>query len=60
LLNIYTAAVVNQCALEHDLELFDVGDATEVGERGLTLRFVIHQIMLIGSEGVTAEDKKLV
>ncbi|KAF8953252.1 multidrug resistance-associated ABC transporter [Flammula alnicola] len=29
--------VIKQCALEHDLELFDAGDATEVGERGLTL-----------------------
>ncbi|KAF8965967.1 ABC transporter type 1, transmembrane domain-containing protein [Flammula alnicola] len=29
--------VIKQCALERDLELFDAGDATEVGERGLTL-----------------------
>ncbi|KAF9483592.1 multidrug resistance-associated ABC transporter [Pholiota conissans] len=29
--------VLKQCALEHDLQLFDAGDATEVGERGLTL-----------------------
>ncbi|KDR83065.1 hypothetical protein GALMADRAFT_238871 [Galerina marginata CBS 339.88] len=29
--------VLRQCALEHDLELFDAGDNTEVGERGLTL-----------------------
>ncbi|KAF8957025.1 multidrug resistance-associated ABC transporter [Flammula alnicola] len=29
--------VIRQCALERDLELFDAGDATEVGERGLTL-----------------------
>ncbi|KAF4617819.1 hypothetical protein D9613_006245 [Agrocybe pediades] len=29
--------VIRQCALEHDLELFDAGDQTEVGERGLTL-----------------------
>ncbi|KAH9480765.1 ATP-binding cassette transporter abc4 [Psilocybe cubensis] len=29
--------VLNQCALERDLELFDAGDETEVGERGLTL-----------------------
>ncbi|PPQ77073.1 hypothetical protein CVT25_014886, partial [Psilocybe cyanescens] len=29
--------VIYQCALKHDLELFDAGDATEVGERGLTL-----------------------
>lgn len=31
-------AVLHQCALERDLELFDAGDATEVGEKGLTLR----------------------
>ncbi|KDR83044.1 hypothetical protein GALMADRAFT_134555 [Galerina marginata CBS 339.88] len=29
--------VIKQCALERDLDLFDAGDATEVGERGLTL-----------------------
>ncbi|KAG8882432.1 hypothetical protein FRB97_008247, partial [Tulasnella sp. 331] len=29
--------VLHQCALETDLKLFDAGDATEVGEKGLTL-----------------------
>ncbi|KAF9553714.1 multidrug resistance-associated ABC transporter [Agrocybe pediades] len=29
--------VLYQCALERDLELFDAGDLTEVGERGITL-----------------------
>lgn len=29
--------VVHQCALERDFTLFDAGDATEVGEKGLTL-----------------------
>ncbi|KAF9013115.1 hypothetical protein BDQ17DRAFT_1419297 [Cyathus striatus] len=29
--------VLRQCALEQDIELFDAGDLTEVGERGLTL-----------------------
>ncbi|KAJ7634724.1 P-loop containing nucleoside triphosphate hydrolase protein [Roridomyces roridus] len=29
--------VIHQCALERDLELFDAGDASEVGEKGLTL-----------------------
>jgi hypothetical protein len=33
--------VLHQCALERDLELFDAGDQTEVGERGLTLRLAI-------------------
>ena len=32
--------VLQQCALEPDLELFEAGDQTEVGERGLTLRQV--------------------
>ncbi|EKM58631.1 uncharacterized protein PHACADRAFT_90147 [Phanerochaete carnosa HHB-10118-sp] len=29
--------VLRQCALERDLSLFDAGDQTEVGERGVTL-----------------------
>jgi ABC-type multidrug transport system fused ATPase/permease subunit len=29
--------VLYQCALEPDLELFEAGDETEVGEKGLTL-----------------------
>ncbi|KIP03522.1 hypothetical protein PHLGIDRAFT_534840 [Phlebiopsis gigantea 11061_1 CR5-6] len=29
--------VIRQCALDRDLSLFDAGDATEVGERGVTL-----------------------
>ncbi|KDR83062.1 hypothetical protein GALMADRAFT_57261 [Galerina marginata CBS 339.88] len=29
--------VIHQCALTHDLELFDAGDETEVSEKGLTL-----------------------
>lgn len=34
--------VLYQCGLEHDLQLFDAGDLTEVGEKGLTLRFVMY------------------
>lgn len=30
--------VIDQCALRTDLGLFDAGDMTEVGEKGLTLR----------------------
>ncbi|KAI0666643.1 multidrug resistance-associated ABC transporter [Trametes maxima] len=30
--------VIKQCALERDLSLFDAGDKTEVGEKGITLR----------------------
>ena len=29
--------VIYQCALKRDLSLFDAGDMTEVGEKGLTL-----------------------
>ncbi|EIM80350.1 P-loop containing nucleoside triphosphate hydrolase protein [Stereum hirsutum FP-91666 SS1] len=29
--------VIHQCGLTHDLSLFDAGDETEIGERGLTL-----------------------
>ena len=32
--------VIKQCALERDLTLFDAGDKTEVGEKGITLRYV--------------------
>lgn len=32
--------VIEQCALKRDLTLFDAGDQTEVGEKGLTLRSV--------------------
>ncbi|KAH9951515.1 hypothetical protein B0H21DRAFT_775731 [Amylocystis lapponica] len=31
--------VIDQCALGRDLSLFEAGDKTEVGEKGLTLRF---------------------
>ena len=31
--------VLEQCALKPDLELFDAGDQTEVGEKGITLRY---------------------
>lgn len=32
--------VIEQCALKRDLELFAAGDQTEVGEKGITLRYV--------------------
>ncbi|KAJ3890747.1 P-loop containing nucleoside triphosphate hydrolase protein [Lentinula edodes] len=32
-------SVLDQCGLERDLSLFEAGDMTEVGEKGLTLRF---------------------
>lgn len=39
--------VVYQCALERDFELFDAGDKTEVGEKGLSLRFVSNVLSFI-------------
>ncbi|KAF8889981.1 multidrug resistance-associated ABC transporter [Gymnopilus junonius] len=33
--------VIYQCALKRDIELFEAGDMTEVGEKGLTLRQVV-------------------
>jgi hypothetical protein len=37
-------SVVYQCGLERDLSLFEAGDETEVGEKGLTLRWVLSLI----------------
>ena len=37
--------VLEQCALKRDLELFDAGDQTEVGEKGLTLRYVSSELV---------------
>ena len=36
--------VIEQCALKTDLALFDAGDQTEVGEKGITLRYVYSHI----------------
>jgi ABC-type multidrug transport system fused ATPase/permease subunit len=43
--------VIYQCGLKRDLSLFDAGDLTEVGEKGLTLRSVwyIHKRALLES-----------
>lgn len=32
--------VIEQCCLKPDLSLFEAGDLTEIGEKGLTLRYV--------------------
>ena len=32
------SVVIEQCALKRDIALFDAGDETEVGEKGITLR----------------------
>ena len=34
-------AVIYQCGLTRDLALFDAGDQTEVGEKGITLRYAV-------------------
>ncbi len=39
--------VLKQCALERDLSLWEAGDLTEVGEKGLTLRFLFFNLKLV-------------
>ena len=34
-------SVIKQCALEQDLSLWKASDMTEVGEKGLTLRYAL-------------------
>ena len=54
-------AVIDQCALRRDLSLFDAGDQTEVGEKGITLRFVtvvLHQTLRLTPRAVAV--RKLV
>lgn len=34
-------SVIYQCGLKRDLTLFEAGDQTEVGEKGLTLRLAL-------------------
>lgn len=36
--SLMTPLVIYQCGLRRDLGLLEAGDATEVGEKGLTLR----------------------
>ena len=33
--------VIHQCALTPDIRLFKSGDETQVGERGITLRYAL-------------------
>lgn len=58
-------SVIHQCALTRDLRLFKAGDATEVGEKGLTLRCVHNTSELLTTATnlcvthyVLVEDKK--
>jgi hypothetical protein len=48
ILNLLTVlcAVLYQVGLERDLALLDAGDMTEVGEKGLTLRYVFLSTMV--------------
>ena len=46
-MSILWQTVIRQCALERDLELFEAGDATEVGEKGLTLRYAMPYLFRI-------------
>ena len=52
-------SVIRQCALEQDLSLWKAGDMTEVGEKGLTLRYALSvnaYIHLLNAS--TAADKR--
>jgi hypothetical protein len=42
--------VLYQCALVQDIGMFEAGDATEVGEKGLTLRSVAFLRMKWGAQ----------
>ncbi|KAF7339970.1 ATP-binding cassette transporter [Mycena venus] len=54
--------VLHQCALERDLELFEAGDATEVGEKGLTLsggqkaRITLARAIYANTETILLDD----
>ncbi|KAF8816580.1 P-loop containing nucleoside triphosphate hydrolase protein [Phlegmacium glaucopus] len=48
--------VLHQCALERDLGLFDAGDKTEVGERGLTLRVTLARAIYSSAEILLLDD----
>ncbi|KAI5991472.1 hypothetical protein EDD15DRAFT_2275310 [Pisolithus albus] len=48
--------VVYQCALERDLELFEAGDRTEVGEKGLTLRVTLARAVYSNAEILLLDD----
>ncbi|KAI6045165.1 hypothetical protein EDC04DRAFT_2638851 [Pisolithus marmoratus] len=48
--------VIYQCALERDLELFEAGDRTEVGEKGLTLRVTLARAVYSNAEILLLDD----
>ncbi len=58
------APVIKQCALERDLSLFEAGDQTEVGEKGITLRLVnrfggaIQVFVLTSNRTLAAADRR--
>lgn len=39
--------MLKQCALEKDLALWEAGDQTEVGEKGLTLRYFANLLNIV-------------
>lgn len=51
--------VIKACALERDLELFESGDNTEVGEKGLTLSGG-QKVMMCAMSVVTLTNRELV
>ncbi|KXN82428.1 ATP-binding cassette transporter abc4 [Leucoagaricus sp. SymC.cos] len=48
--------VLHQCGLERDLELFEAGDMTEVGEKGLSLRITLARAIYSQAQILLLDD----
>ncbi|KAF8904793.1 hypothetical protein CPB84DRAFT_1772829 [Gymnopilus junonius] len=48
--------VLHQCGLERDMELFDAGDMTEVGEKGITLRVTLARAIYSPAKVILLDD----
>ncbi|KAL4068375.1 hypothetical protein V8B97DRAFT_1975301 [Scleroderma yunnanense] len=48
--------VIHQCAVERDLQLFEAGDRTEVGEKGLTLRVTLARAVYSSAQILLLDD----
>lgn len=50
--------VLYQCDLEKDLTMFEAGDGTEVGEKGLTLRYILAPMPSLNFNNMTVAVKR--
>ncbi|KAH9911186.1 P-loop containing nucleoside triphosphate hydrolase protein [Fomitopsis serialis] len=48
--------VIYQCGLERDIDLFEAGDMTEVGEKGITLRITLARAVYSSAEILLLDD----